>query len=100
MAFHHGVAPHLLSLVVLSAAPRLAAADEGQKAYQESCTACHNATTRPLEGKRLTREQWKEAIEKMEGLGADVPSGQKRSALLDYLEATHGPSSPPPGEAK
>lgn len=38
----------------------------------------------------------KDAVERMEGLGADVPSGKKRDALLDYLVRTHGPDSPPP----
>lgn len=73
------------------AAPSIAAgADEGEKVFQESCTPCHNAKQKPLDAKRLTREKWKEAVERMEGMGAEIPSGKKLEALLDYLERTHG----------
>jgi cytochrome c5 len=71
------------------------AADEGEKVYQESCTSCHDAKTRPLDAVRLTRAQWKDAIERMEGQGAQLPSGKKLQALLDWLEKTHGPQSAP-----
>lgn len=66
------------------------AADEGEKVYQETCTSCHDAKTRPLDQIRLTRDQWKDAIERMEGQGAQIPSGKKLAALLDWLERTHG----------
>lgn len=95
------VALLLVVASVLSAVPRVAlAADEGEKIYKDTCTACHDAKTRPLDAKRMTRQQWKDAIDKMEGQGVDVPSGKKLSALLDYLEHTHGPSSPPPSETR
>jgi mono/diheme cytochrome c family protein len=77
---------------VALAAPGVAkAADEGEKVYQQVCTNCHDAKTRPLDNVRMTREQWKEAVERMEGQGAEIPSGKKLAALLDWLERTHGP---------
>jgi cytochrome c5 len=80
-------------LVAGATAPR-ARADDGEKIYKDICTACHDAKTRPLDNIRLSRKEWKEAVERMEGQGADVPSGKKLEALLDYLERTHGPAAP------
>ncbi len=85
----------LLAATVLLAAPRLTVrADEGEKIFKETCSSCHDAKTRPLDGVRMTREKWKETVERMQGLGADIPSGKKLSDLLDYLARTHGPESP------
>ena len=84
-----------------SAAPGVAkGADEGEKVYQQVCTTCHDAKTRPLDDVRMTREKWKEAIERMEGQGAEIPSGKKLAALLDWLERTHGPQGAPPADKK
>ncbi len=89
----------LLLLAALALAPALArAAEDGAKVYRESCTTCHTPQTRPLDAKRLTRAEWKDAIERMEGMGTEVPSGDKLTALLDWLEKTHGPGSPPPAQ--
>jgi cytochrome c5 len=93
--------PPLLLTTALVAAPLLhVRADEGEKLVQESCGACHDAKTRPLSGYHLTREKWKETVERMEGLGAEPPSGKKLSDLLDYLARTHGPESPAPEGTK
>ncbi len=95
----------LLSLAFCStllglAAPRLAVAeDEGAKVYAETCTQCHTAKTRPLDDKHLTREQWKEAVDKMIGMGADVPD-KKIPVLLDYLVRTRGPADAAPDAGK
>ena len=87
--------PAVAFAALLAVVPGLAtAADEGEKVYQESCTSCHDAKTRPLDNVRLSREKWKDAIERMEGQGAQIPSGKKLAALLDWLEKTHGPQSP------
>ncbi len=43
-------------------------------------------------------DKWKEAIDRMEGVGTEVPGGKKLAALLDYLERTHGPDSPAPAK--
>ncbi len=89
----------LCGAIILSV-PAASRADEGEKVFQDACSACHDAKTRPLDKVRLTRQQWKETIERMEGLGADVPGGEKRKALLDYLERTHGPAEAAPAEKR
>jgi mono/diheme cytochrome c family protein len=96
------VLPLVCAAVALAwAAPGLArAADEGEKVYQETCTSCHDAKTRPLDAVRLTRAQWKDAIERMEGQGATLPSDKKLAALLDWLERTHGPQGAAPVDKK
>jgi len=66
-----------------------AAEDEGAKVYGDVCTACHSATTRPLDDVHLTRAQWKNTVTRMNGFGRAVPDA-KLPALLDYLERTHG----------
>lgn len=91
----------LVAAALLLAVPSLAsAADEGEKVYQETCTACHDAKTRPLDKIRMTRNEWKDAVERMEGNGANLPSGKKLDALLDWLERTHGPQGAPPADKK
>ncbi len=90
----------LLTAAALVAAPLAARADEGEKIFKDSCTSCHDAKTRPLDAVRMTREKWKDAIERMEGQGATIPSGKKLSDLLDYLVRTHGPDVPVKGQAK
>jgi cytochrome c5 len=93
--------PLALAAALALAAPAASrGAEEGEAVYKESCTQCHDAKTRPLDGVRMTREQWKDAIERMEGQGAQIPSGKKLSALLDWLERTHGPASPAPADKK
>jgi mono/diheme cytochrome c family protein len=67
------------------------AADEGQKVFHEACGSCHSAKLRPIDKTRLTKEQWKETIDRMIELGAEVPKG-KMPELLDYLSRTHGPA--------
>ena len=91
-------APILAVAATLVAPGYAARADEGEKLVQESCGKCHNAKTRPLSGYHLTREKWKDAIERMEGMGADVPSGKKLDVVLDYLVRTHGPEGAAPDQ--
>ncbi len=87
----------LAALALALAVPAAStAADEGEAVYKEVCTQCHGPSTRPLEDVRMTRQERKEAIERMEGQGAPIPSGKKLSSLLDWLERTHGPASPAP----
>ena len=73
------------------------AAADGEKVFQQVCTQCHNAKEHPLDKVRLDREKWKEEVERMEGLGAQIPSGKKLQDLLDYLVETHGPGNSPSG---
>jgi cytochrome c5 len=83
----------LCSTLMAFAIPSLyVAADDGAKIFDESCSPCHSTSVRPLDNKRMTKEQWKETIEKMIDLGAEVPK-KKKSELLDYLASTHGPDA-------
>ncbi len=59
-----------------------------QAKVKAACTQCHN-TTRITE-QHLTRQQWSDQLDKMEGLGAVIPDGQ-RNAFLAYLTRTFGP---------
>jgi len=67
------------------------AADDGSKVFAESCTPCHTTKVRPLDNVHLTKEQWKEAVDRMIEQGAEVPRG-KMPELLDYLSRTRGPA--------
>jgi mono/diheme cytochrome c family protein len=69
----------------------MAAAADGEKVFQESCSECHNAKQKPLDKVQLSREKWKEEAERMADMGAKVPSGKRMQDLLDYLAQTHGP---------
>jgi mono/diheme cytochrome c family protein len=81
-------------------APQFAlAADDGQKIFTEACGGCHSAKMRPLDNLHLTKELWKDTIERMIDLGAEVPKG-KMSELLDYLFRTHGPVGAASGSDK
>jgi hypothetical protein len=92
--------PRLLAALALVSAPLVSAraADEGESIYTATCTKCHDAKNHPLDAVRLPREKWKDQVERMEGLGAEVPTGKKLDALLDWLARTHGPDSPPPAK--
>jgi hypothetical protein len=54
-----------------------------------TCTQCHN-TTRITE-QHLTRQEWSDKLDKMEGLGAVIPDAD-RIAYLAYLSKHFGPS--------
>jgi hypothetical protein len=53
-----------------------------------ACTQCHN--TGRITEQHLTRQQWSDELEKMEGLGAVIPDAD-RNALLNYLTRNFGP---------
>ncbi len=59
-----------------------------QPKVKAACTSCHN-TSRITE-QHLTRQQWSEQLEKMEGLGAVIPDAD-RDAFLNYLTKNFGP---------
>src|SRR6266516_2334365 len=82
------------------AIPRFAlAADEGAKTFKDVCSSCHTAKVRPLNNKHLTKEQWKQAVDKMIDLGVEVPKA-KIPDLLDYLVSTQGPACAAGGNGK
>ncbi len=59
-----------------------------QAKVKAACTSCHN-TTRITE-QHMTRQQWSDQLEKMEGLGAVIPDSD-RNAFLSYLTKNFGP---------
>ena len=68
------------------------ASQAAEDMVDQYCSSCHTPKTRPLDKVRLTRDDWKDTIERMLGYGADIPKS-RIPALLDYLAETHGPSS-------
>ena len=79
-------------LLVFTQTGTVAVADDGTKIFTEACSGCHSAKSRPLDNIHLTKEQWKETVDRMIDLGSEVPKS-KMSELLDYLVATYGPAS-------
>ncbi len=77
-------------LAVLAAPAARAADDEGAKIVAEVCSKCHTPTVRPIDKMHNTRQEWADAIERMQGYGADIPKA-KIPALLDYLTRNYGP---------
>ncbi len=59
-----------------------------QAKVKAACTQCHN-TSRITE-QHLTRQEWSDQLEKMEGLGAVIPDAD-RDAMLAYLTKNFGP---------
>jgi hypothetical protein len=60
-----------------------------QPKVKAACTSCHNATR--ITEQHLTRQQWSDQLEKMEGLGA-VIADSDRDAFLNYLTRNFGPA--------
>src|SRR5260370_4741366 len=61
-----------------------------QAKVKAACTSCHN-TSRITEH-HMTRKQWSDELDKMEGLGAVIPDAD-RNAFLDYLTENIGPET-------
>ena len=59
-----------------------------QAKVKAACTQCHNASR--ITEQHMTRQQWSDELEKMEGLGAVIPDSD-RNALLNYLTRNFGP---------
>lgn len=92
-------APLLLLAGLASTHPAFSegqAADPGAKVFQESCLDCHKGK-QSIEHLRLTRDKWKEAIERMidSGFLDPVPPKDRIKALLEYLARTRGPEGGP-----
>lgn len=92
--------PLLLIVLVASASPAPAAEDKavdpGAKVYEEACLGCHKGKE-SLDHVRLTRDKWKEAVERMmdSSFLDPVPSKDKLKILLDFLARTKGPVEAP-----
>ena len=59
-----------------------------QAKVKAACASCHN-TSRITEH-HMTRKQWSDELDKMEGLGAVIPDAD-RNAFLSYLTKNFGP---------
>ena len=59
-----------------------------QPKVKAACTSCHNTTR--ISEQHMTRRQWSDQLEKMEGLGAVIPDAD-RNAFLNYLTKNFGP---------
>jgi hypothetical protein len=60
-----------------------------QAKVKAACTQCHNAAR--ITEQHKTRKEWSDQLDKMVGLGAEVPDSE-RSAFLDYLTKHFGPN--------
>jgi hypothetical protein len=67
-----------------------------QAKVKASCTTCHNISR--ITDQHLTRDQWSVQLDKMEGLGAVIPDGD-RDAFLSYLTKNFGPAKGAPKPA-
>jgi len=59
-----------------------------QAKVKAECTQCH--TTDRITEQHLTRDEWSQKLEKMEGLGAVIPDAD-RDGILAYLAKNFGP---------
>jgi hypothetical protein len=76
-------------------AARAFAADDPAAYFENECLDCHQRKKKPLEDKHLSRQEWKESIDKMIELEKldPVPSKAFIGALADWLANTHGSTS-------
>lgn len=58
-----------------------------QPKIKAACTQCHNAGR--ITEQHLTRKQWSGELDKMDGLGAVIPEGE-RDQFLNYLSKNFG----------
>jgi len=74
---------------------RAIAADDPAAYFESECLDCHQRKKKPLEDKHLSRQEWKDAVDKMIELDKldPVPSKAFIGALADWLANTHGPTS-------
>ena len=92
-SFRINAAGLCLVVVPVLAAPRFAVAQEaGAKVYAEICSSCHSAKVRPLDQKRMSKDEWKKAVDKMVDMGAEIPK-DKAAQVVEYLARTQGPES-------
>jgi quinoprotein glucose dehydrogenase len=59
-----------------------------QPKVKAACTQCHNASR--ITKQHLTRKAWSAQLDKMVGLGAEIPDSE-RTAFLNYLSKNFGP---------
>jgi viroplasmin and RNaseH domain-containing protein len=88
---------HRISLIVLLAVACFANAENAtlppgpmQAKVKAACTQCHAASK--LTSQHKTRQEWNDQLDKMVGLGANVPD-EDRKAFLNYLTKNFGPGN-------
>jgi len=59
-----------------------------QAKIKATCTQCHNSSR--ITEQHLTKQEWSAELDKMAGLGAEIPDAD-RPALLSYLSKNFGP---------
>ena len=59
-----------------------------QAKVKAACTQCHTASR--ITKQHMTRQKWDAQLDKMIGLGANVPDSE-RKAFLNYLTKNFGP---------
>ena len=59
-----------------------------QAKIKAACTQCHN--TDRITEQHLTRQEWSDQLDKMEGLGAVIPESD-RNPMIAYLFQNFGP---------
>jgi len=59
-----------------------------QAKVKAACTQCHSASK--ITSQHKTRKEWDAQLDKMIGLGAEVPDSE-RAAFLNYLTKNFGP---------
>lgn len=79
----------LLQVAILSGvlAAQVLNKDRGRELVEDVCTYCHNLDR--LQGKELSREEWRGLTKGMISEGAPV-TDKELSAILDYLVKNHG----------
>lgn len=74
-----------------------AATDSDYAAYfEDQCVGCHTLKKKPVDDKRMSRQEWQDAVDKMvrmDKLDDPVPSKQFLAGLVDWLARTHGPDA-------
>ena len=85
-----GTAAVFSALLMLPAAARNESPqkDRGRELIEDVCTYCHNLDR--LQGKQLSREEWRSLVKGMISEGAPV-TDKEFSMILDYLTRNYGP---------
>jgi hypothetical protein len=73
--------------IIISVAIGAGAKDRGRELVEDVCTYCHNLDR--LQGKELSREEWRGLTKGMISEGAPV-TDEELSMILDYLVKHHG----------
>ena len=67
--------------------------EEGKEAFGQACVQCHGISRTQIQ--RKTADGWRVTVYSMISRGAPLMPDEIEP-LIEYLEATYGPSSPPP----